>query len=371
MALTLNTNYASLLTQQYLNTNSTSATSSLSQLSSGSKLNSAADDPADYAIAFKLGVKSASLTTAINNGNQASSMLQTAQSGMSQIGSILTQLKQIATEAASSNTDSSTLPALDTQRQQLETEINNIAASTQYGGVQLLQGGDTTTQSATMTLSGIVSTNVSSAVTTGAYSLTISAPSAGVVTMTLWNSTTTQSIAVTVPGSGSSSTVDFSNLGISMNVSGALTATGTTTSFTVAAGTSQFTYQIGSEDDSYNQITVGVANLSTTGSVLNLSGDVTSLANAQNYMNSLDTAITNLDSQEGSIGAYQNEISYQVSNMTAMNTNTQSAESTIKDTDYASAMSKFTQSQIAEQADVSMLTQANSLQQQILTLVKG
>ncbi len=71
MSLTLNTNVASLQTQQYLNVNTTNESTSLQQLSSGNRLNSAADDPADYAIAYKLGVKSASLTTSINNGNQA------------------------------------------------------------------------------------------------------------------------------------------------------------------------------------------------------------------------------------------------------------------------------------------------------------
>ena len=82
MSLTLNTNVASLQTQQYLNTNTINTQKALQQLSSGNKLNSPADDPADYAIAYKLGVKSASLTTSINNGNQALSMLQVAQGGI-------------------------------------------------------------------------------------------------------------------------------------------------------------------------------------------------------------------------------------------------------------------------------------------------
>ena len=137
MSLTLNTNVASLQTQQYLGVNSANEQTALQQLSSGSKLSSAADDPADYAIAYKLGIKSASLTTSINNGNQALSMLQVAQGGIQTVGNILTQMKQIATEAASSNTDSGDLPALQTQISQFETEINNIASATQYGGTQV------------------------------------------------------------------------------------------------------------------------------------------------------------------------------------------------------------------------------------------
>ena len=103
MSLTLNTNVASLNTQNWLSVNSAAQAKATQQLSSGYQLNSAADDPAGYAIAFKLGVKSAVLQTAINNANQGTAMLQVAQGAMQQIGNILTQLKQIATEAASAN----------------------------------------------------------------------------------------------------------------------------------------------------------------------------------------------------------------------------------------------------------------------------
>src|SRR5208283_3115511 len=115
MPLTLNTNVSSLNTQNWLTTNSATLSKATQQLSSGSQLNSAADDPAGYAISFSLGVKSAVLGTAINNANQGTAMLQVAQGAMQQIGNILTQLKQIATEAASAN-DGSNLTSLDSER---------------------------------------------------------------------------------------------------------------------------------------------------------------------------------------------------------------------------------------------------------------
>ena len=270
MALTLNTNVSSLQTQQYLNINTTNASTALQQLSSGYRLNSAADDPADYAIAYKLNVKSASLTTAVNNGNQALSMLQVAQGGIQQIGNILTQLKQIATEAASSNTDSGDLPALQTQVAQLETEINNIAQGTQYGGVQVLQGVNVgATVTAGMNALGIDSVNFSTA-PVGNYTLTMTGgagPGGGVtVTMTDAALTLTQSIYVTPPGSGSQQ-VNFSNLGVSMMVNGALT-TMAATNFTITAGTSSFQYQVGSENSSYAQIEWESPISLTTGLVL-------------------------------------------------------------------------------------------------------
>ncbi len=376
MSLTLNTNVSALSTQQYLNVNAANAAQSLQQLSSGSRLNSAADDPAGYSIAFKLGVKSASITTAVNNGNQALSMLQTAQGGITQIGNILTQLKQIATEAASSNTDTANLAGLNTQVGNLQTEINNIASATQYGGVALLQGGNVYTQTLAVTQAGIDSVNVSGA-TAGTYSLT-AASSAGGVTLTLTNSTGTTSQAqflsaatlATDVASGIDSTVNFSSFGISLQANGALT-TLATTNVTVTAGASSFTYQVGSENQSYNQISASLSNFAYNGSVLNISGDVTTHTNAQAYMSVIDTAATNLNVQAGNIGAVQNEISYQVANLQSMNTNTQAAASTIKDTDYAAAMSSFAKNQVATQAGVAMLSQANQLPQQILSLIKN
>jgi flagellin len=374
MSLTLNTNVASLNTQQLLNINTTAESQALQQLSSGNRLNGPADDPADYAIAYKLGVKSASLTTSINNGNQALSMLQVAQGGIQQIGNILTQLKQIATEAASSNTDASDLPALQTQVTQLETEINNIATGTQYGGTQVLQGTNVFTQTLAETQSGIDSVNVSSAAA-GTYTLTMTQASAGAsVTMTMTNlaNTMTQTINIAVPTPGTEQTVNFSSFGISLQVNGALT-TLAATNLVITTGTSNFSYQVGSENQSYAQIAVGIANFGTSGGLAlpGLGLDVDTQAHAKTFMTTIDSATTWLNSQAGSIGASQNEITYQVSNLQSMNTNTQSAESTIKDTNYAAAMSNFTQAQIASQASVAMLTQANAIPQEILTLIRG
>jgi flagellin len=378
MALTLNTNVASLQTQQYLNTNTINTQNALQQLSSGNRLNGPADDPADYAIAYKLGVKSASISTSINNGNQALSMLQVAQGGITQIGSILTQLKQIATEAASSNTDSSDLGALQTQVAQLETEINNIAAGTQYGGVAVLAGGNTIGAGqfgAAETTAGIDSISFATAAA-GNWTLTTtpSATTGGGVTMTMSDAalTLSQTIYVAQPAPNTVQQVNFSQLGISMEVNSALTGLAAAANFTVTAGTSSFQYQVGAENQTYAQINVGINNFGFgQAGGLNLSGNVSTQGAAQTFMTQIDLATTWLNGQAGSIGASQDEIQYQVANLQSMNTNTQSAESTIKDTDYAASMSNFSQAQVASQASVAMLAQANAIPQEILTLIKG
>jgi len=377
MSLTLNTNVAALQTQQYLNTNTINTQNALQQLSSGNRLNGPADDPADYAIAYKLDIKSASISTSINNGNQALAMLQVAQGGIEQIGNILTQLKQISTEAASSNTDSNDLQALQTQVAQLETEINNIANGTQYGGVAVLAGGNTVAGfGATETAAGISTINFNTAAA-GNWTLTTvaSATTGGGVTLTMTDNalTLTQSVYVAQPAANTVANVSFSALGISMQVNSALTGvSGASANFTVTGGSSSFQYQVGAENQTYAQINVGINSFgfgNTSG--LNLQGNVGSQGAAEAFMTQIDTATTWLTGQAGSIGASQNEIQYQVANLQSMNTNTESAASTVKDTDYAASMSNFSQAQVASQAAVAMLAQANAIPQEILTLIKG
>jgi flagellin len=272
--LTLNTNVSSLNTQYYLNKTSSTMSTSLTQLSSGLKINSSADDPAGYAIAYSLSVKAASLSTAINNGNQAVAMLQTAQSGMQEVADILTQLNQIATEAASSTTDSTNLGALDNQVTQLLGAINNIANNTKYGAVSLLTGSVT------------------------------------------------------------------------------------------------FTFQVGSSNATDGQISVSLTTACTT-TGLSLSGGVSTLTAAQTFMNTVDTAISTLNNMQGVLGANINKIEYQISNLQSMYDNTMSSVSTIRDTDYASAMSTYSNSSVSVQAGVAMLSQANQAPQLILSLIKN
>ena len=142
MAFRIATNVSSINTQRWLGINQTGQSKALERLSSGYKINNASDDAAGIAIATKLNVKAVSLDKSIDNGNQGIAMLQTAEGGMDQISNMLTRLKEIATQSASDNTTDRT--ALDQERSNLETEINNIAQSTKYGATALLSGGTTT-----------------------------------------------------------------------------------------------------------------------------------------------------------------------------------------------------------------------------------
>ena len=131
MAFRIATNSASINTQKYLSVNQATQNKALQRLSSGTKVASAADDAAGAAISFKLNVKAASLAKSIDNGNQAIGMLQTSESALNTVSNILLRLKELATQASSSNTVDR--DKLETESNKLETALDNINASTKYG----------------------------------------------------------------------------------------------------------------------------------------------------------------------------------------------------------------------------------------------
>ncbi len=495
MAFRVNTNISAVNTQRWLGVSSASQSKALERLSSGYKINKAADDAAGIAITTKLNVKSVSMTKSIDNGNQALSMLQTAEGGMDQISNILTRLKELSIQAASDNTTDRT--SLDNERSYLETEISNIARNTQYGTTSLLQGTKTlgSTGSALTAANGIANIDVSNALTSAGstFTLTMTAASAGAATVTLTNGTSTQSICLsgltgfnegtanfsafgvkvtvnaaaatiaanngfTVGGSGGTTTkvldeagllinsapaygivsvdvsdaiipvnyygldvawdsgndsvvvglwdlndmthqditilnvsvvgenvLDFTDYGVKITCNEDIVDADACTPFSVGgqfkvkavttggSSASSFEFQLGDTSSTSNQISAGIKNFEyDSADVLNLAGgSIATKTGAQAYMTRIDTAMNNLTTERGNLGASMNQISYHVANLVTMGENIKSSVSTIKDADFAAEMADFTKAQILQQSGVAMLAQANSIPQQILSLLKG
>ena len=374
MAFRIATNVASLNTQRWLSVANAGMAKALERLSSGYKINRAADDAAGIAIATKLNVKAVSVAKAIDNGNQAIAMLQTAESGIEQIGNILTRLKELATQAASDNVTDTDRSALDAERQQLVAEIDKIAQNTKYGSTKLLAGANSVSAyGASLTPGyGISNIDVTNAAITGTttFTLTVDAGTDS-VTLTLTDGTTTQTLNVSKPSNMSTVTANFSSLGVKVTINSSIVDISAANGFTVTVGDSSFTYQLGDENQNFNQIGISLKNfMATSSDVLNISGDITTKSSAQTYLGTIDHAITNLNTQRANIGAIQNQITYHLANLEAMYENTRSAVSTIKDADFAKEMAEFTKYQIITQSGIAMLAQANQLPQLILSLMR-
>ncbi len=140
MALVVNTNMNALVIENSLTNTNNAISSSLQKLSSGLKINSAKDDPAGFAVANSFAAKIAAMNVASQNASEAQSMLQTADGAYSQINNILVQMKSLATEAASGQTNTGDLTG---EFSALQTEITTIANSTSYGSTNLIAGTGT------------------------------------------------------------------------------------------------------------------------------------------------------------------------------------------------------------------------------------
>lgn len=174
----ISTNTAANSAVRYLNINSQQETSALSKLSSGSRITSASDDAAGLAISTRISSDITTLQQAATNAAQATSILQTADGGASNISDILARMKSLASESASGTVSDSSRGYINSEFTQLKGEIDSIASGTRYSSQSLLDG---------------------SSVFASGVSVLVGSTSADTITITL-TSLTASSLAVTSLG---------------------------------------------------------------------------------------------------------------------------------------------------------------------------
>ena len=376
MSLRIQTNIPALNTHRQLSISSTNMSKSLERLSSGYRINRSADDAAGLAIAGKLRTNIRSFVKAAENTAQATSMLQVGEGGMDQIENIVNRLKELATQAASTNTDSNGRARLNDEFGTLISEIDRIAESTKYGSTNLINGNfgaqvdasHTSAQlSSTMGIASATSFDVSGHIGSsgagGVYTLTDAAGTS----IALSNGSVTQ----TLTGVSANSTLNFDKLGIKITVDGAYADQELEAGIITVTNASQ-NVQVGTTNNASDSISLSMGNLSTdqtygcTNALTNWG--VNTVAEAQLALNSIDTAISYVTEQRGDLGALQNRLGYAAANLASTIENVSAAESTIRDVDMAMEMSTFTKNQILMQAGTAMLSQANMAPQQVLGL---
>lgn len=263
MALTVNSNIASLNAQRNLNGSSNALSTSLERLSSGSRINSAKDDAAGLQIANRLTSQVNGLGVAVKNANNGISIAQTAEGAMQESTNILQRMRDLALQSANGSNSDSERSALQQEFSALSGELTRIAETTAFGGKKLLDGsmGNTSFQigsSANETVSFGLS-DVSAGALRGSYS---GATSDGVAPAGMKGSVVGNVIEVTtaaVPGSlatpgaitdeaiatdGSvgaitlgSTAVDLTGVNDDASMLAALQAAAASEGYTVAAGT--------------------------------------------------------------------------------------------------------------------------------------
>ena len=140
MALTVNTNVASLNTQRNLNTSSKGLDTSLQRLSTGFRINSAKDDAAGLQISNRLTSQIQGLNVAVRNSNDGISLAQTAEGALQQSTGILQRMRDLSLQSANGSNGASERAALQGEVSQLQQELNRIADTTSFGGRKILDG---------------------------------------------------------------------------------------------------------------------------------------------------------------------------------------------------------------------------------------
>lgn len=140
MGLRINTNVQSLVAQRHYGVNSAAQKDSLEHLASGSRINRAADDAAGLAISEKMKSTVRSIRQDVRNANDGISMIQTAEGGLNEIGNILSRFRELSIQAASDTIGDTERGFIDKEVQQLKSEVNRIANTTEFNGKKVLNG---------------------------------------------------------------------------------------------------------------------------------------------------------------------------------------------------------------------------------------
>jgi flagellin len=369
MAMRIQNNIAAMSAQNSLQVSQSAMEKSLQRLSSGYRINSAKDDAAGLAISQGFRANIASVKVAQRNITEANSLLQVAEGAMSNVGDILTRMKELATQAASANVGDDVSKVAD-EYDSLVSEIDRIATSTMYAGKSLLTGTFTAGNT------GAFADDVANV-----YDISTANASTGnwVATNTGAALTLTKGgVSQTVTLADGAQTVNFDELGISFKttaagvgatIAGAITAA---TPLAVSVG-STAAFQVGYGNVANNdQLAVTLASVKAADLGTGLAaGNIDDSALAFAAITKIDAAISDLSTNRAALGAYQNRLGYASSNLASTLENFTAAESSIRDVDMAAEMTSFTKNQILVQAGTAMLAQANAAPQQILSLLKG
>jgi flagellin len=466
MSLVLNTNVDSMVAQNSLTSSGTQLASALQQLSTGLRVNTAADDAAGYAIAQGMTSQVDGLNQASQNANDGVSLTQTASGAMTEITNDLQTMRDLAVESLNATNSANDRADLNAQFTQLAADVNNVAANTQFNGVNLLdgsfQGADfqiganagqiisvssiasastsaignyyTTAGNATYSAgvtAGAANTNIANGDTV-TLSLQVGTPATGTngdaaaataagtastintgpITLTGNASTDLESVASAInqaigSSKGIVATVNAAGTGIDLSTANGTTATSvqigvagaTGTLLGVATGTAGATSPVTAPTGGYadasavlGDLGLGSANAAVNsgaqvayglGSDLNTglaagnatantlsNTSVTTVDNSNLVLISLDNALQQLATSSAQLGAYQNRFQAAITGLNTDATNLSNAKSSIVDTDYAAATSSLSKAQILQQAGTAMVAQANTIPQNILTLLQ-
>lgn len=407
MALAINNNAMALTARHKLANSSLDMAKTLERLSSGLRINRAADDSAGLAVSEKLRSQVKGTGQAMRNAQDGISMIQTAEGGLEEVHSMMQRMRELAVQSANDSYSNDDRKAINNEMQALKSEVNAISSRTKFNGKELLSGNLSTKIDATTGINEGFTVNATS--NTSVTKIDVGGAKAGTTFtftdtangLTLSDGTISQEIldADLAVGADGSKVLDFTKLGIKVtvasvagetaaNVSAGMVAGATDTIVTSAASASA-NFQIGAGSGGVSTGDAIAVNFSRVDLTAAAGGDLATLStelgqfdsavtgnsfvtsDAEQLISALDNAITTVNDRRGTLGSVQNRLEHTIKSLSVSMENLAASESRIRDTDVAEETSNMVRAQILTQAGTSVLSQANQVPQGALALLRG
>lgn len=396
MALTVNTNVASLNAQRNLGSSSSNLQTSLERLSSGSQINSAKDDAAGLQISNRLTSQINGLGVATKNANNGISIAQTAEGALQESTNILQRMRDLSLQSANGSNSDTERDALNSEVSELKKELDRISNTTAFGGKNLLDGsfgtetfqvGSAANEAISLKLdevstkelksdsisSGTIAAQTAAGGTSGsvAAQFTVAGGSADgsnrvfEITADYADDATAAEVTQAL-----ATAINDANMGVGafINDAGGIDLV-TSADIGTADGELQLAVGTGADADAAIAAAANVplADQTTDNTVKDI--DISTAKGAQESVYIIDAALQSIDSQRASLGAAQNRFDSTISNLQNVSENASAARGRIQDTDYAAETANLTKNQILQQAGTAILAQANQLPQAVLSLL--
>ena len=421
MAMTINTNVVSINAQRNLSLSGSQLGTAMQRLSSGLRVNSAKDDAAGLAIAERMNAQSRGLAVAARNANDGISLAQTAEGALGKVGDMLQRMRELAVQASNATNSADDRKALQAEVSQLTAEIDRVAKTSSFNGKNLLDGSFAggvfqvgSGAGNNITVGGITNAKASAlgnldfaTVALGAKTASVKGLDAADIKLTAIETATgatTSGITIAV---GAAPGIDIGAIAAASSgqerlgqVVAAINAKTADTGVTAFLSTNDDgTYKLevmsntqkadgsGAEAvtiSGLDKLVVSTAAtdsgakvaLTTTvaASAANEKGiddlDITTQAGAWKAIETIDSAIDEINSARADLGALQTRFEKSIENIDIMNENISAARGRIVDADFAAETASLSRTQILQQAGTAMVAQANQLPQGVLSLLQ-
>ena len=396
----INHNMMSMNAQRSLGVNSSGLGKSIEKLSTGQRVNRAADDAAGLTISEKMRTQVRGLTQASRNAQDGISAVQTAEGALDEVHSMLQRMRELTVQAGNDTNQAEDRKAIQAEIKQLSNEIEDISTKTEFNKQKLLDGSFTdkslqvgANQGQTLGIS--IESMSAKKLGLGEKVETPEAGEKSKAETAAWTALTStdnaKTLEVTVNGQKEKIEMDGNTNGQSAaDLKTKLAAKFTDFDVSENAGKITFTAKNPGEDpvnvsikvtsggaaEGFGGAGAAVSVNSTPGKEAYAVGDfkltlsVKDAASVETTLGKIDKAISTVSTQRSSLGAIQNRLEHTIKNLNNAAENTQAAEARIRDTDMAKEMSTFTKNNVLSQAAQAMISQANQIPNQALQLLR-